>query len=220
MNFFPVYIYFIALSFIVSLTVYSSSNRIHSYLKIFPPFLLATFIAEAIGSYLWYRGETNLFIYNFFTTLEFCFYLWFLGTVISNKKVKKTLIVSIFFYFIIAIINIFFIQKMKSFHSITYALGCLLIVSFCIYYFLELFRLPRSINLKANPVFWICSGLLFFYCCGFPLYTLINFYKSIPKIILDSFDGIVTILNVFLYSLFTIAFLCRIKTRKYTLLPL
>jgi hypothetical protein len=216
MAFLPLYMYFIALSFLVSLSVYLKPRTSFSYLKLFPPFLLATIVTELLGSYLWSRGKNNLTLYNFFTAFEFCFYLWIISLIISQKKVKRIIRMTIIFYAFAAVSNIFFIQKMKTFHTVTYSLGCLLIVLFCIYYFLELFKLSHSMNLKNNPAFWICSGLLFFYCCGFPLYGLINFWSGISKLVLKNFDQIVTILNIFLYSLFTIAFLC-IRTRKYTL---
>ena len=217
MSFLSLYIYFIAVSFLVSLSVYFTSKTSFNYLKLFPPYLLATMIAESLGSYLGYIGKNNLALYNFFSTFEFCFYLWVINLIIINRKMKKVIRATMVFYAFAAIINILFIQKMKMFHTVTYSLGCLLIVSFCIYYFLELFRLPKSVELKNNPAFWICSGLLFYYCCGFPLFGLINFVNALPKLIIKNFQTIVTIMNIFLYSLFTIAFLCRIKTRKYTL---
>ncbi|MGZ8557320.1 MAG: hypothetical protein ACXWWC_03260, partial [Chitinophagaceae bacterium] len=79
-----------------------------------------------------------------------------------KKIIKAVLLI----YALTSTVNIIFIQKMKAFHTITYSLGCLLIVIFCFYYFLELFKLPKSVKLKNNPAFWICTGLLFFYCCG------------------------------------------------------
>jgi hypothetical protein len=98
----------------------------------------------------------------------------------------------------------------------TYALGCLLIAVICIYYFFELFQMSHSINLIRQPAFWICSGLLFFYCCSFPLYGLLNFLKKVPDFIRESIGVIILLLNVFLYSSFTIAFLCRIRGRNST----
>ena len=217
MSFLPVYIYFVVISFLASLSVYFTSKNDYFYLKLFPPFLLATIIVESLSTYLASIGKSNLFIYNFFTVFEFCFYLWVISLIISNKQVKKITKGTALLYMLIAVINIIFIQKMKAFHSVTYAFGCLLIVAFCIYYFFELFKLSKSVKLKNNPAFWICSGLLFFYCCGFPLYGMINFLSGISKLIIRNFLSIIIILNIFLYSLFTIAFLCRIKTRKYTL---
>ena len=218
MSFLPAYMYFIVISFLASLSVYFTSGNDYFYLKLFPPFLLATIIVESLASYLASIEKSNIGIYNFFTVFEFCFYLGVISLIISNNRVKKITRVTAVGYMLIAVINIMFIQKMKAFHSVTYAFGCLLIVVFCVYYFFELFKLPKSVKLKNNPAFWICSGLLFFYCCGFPLFGMANFLSSISKLIIRNFLSIIIILNIFLYSLFTIAFLCRIKTRKYTLL--
>lgn len=218
MSFLPIYIYFIATSLLASIVMFTMYKKRYRYLIIFPPFLLATLIAEYLGSYLWSVGKNNQNLYNFFTAFEFCFYLYFIYGVIENKRLKKSIIIFIFLYAIIASVNIIFIQGVAGFHTVTYSLGCLLVVSYCIYYFLELFRLSKSVKLINEPAFWICSALLFFYCCGFPLYGLINYLSQISTIVVTNFDLIVTILNIFLYSLFTIAFLC-IKTRKYTSSP-
>jgi hypothetical protein len=215
MRFIPIYTYFILLCFIISLSIYVSKAYNFFYLKLFPPFLLLTLIAEVYGSYLSYSSQNNLYLYNFFTIFEFCFYLIILLMIIENKKIRKIIIISCVFYPLISVLNVFFFQGPESFHSITHALGCLLVSSFCIYYFLELFRQPKSIKLTRSPAFWICSGLLFFYCCSFPLFGLLNIWATVP-IVIDHFTQIVAILNVFLYTLFTIAFLC-IRTRKYTL---
>jgi hypothetical protein len=212
MSFLPVYFYFIVLSFIVSLIVYRGNG--YPYIKLFPLFLLTTLTAEFIGSYLYSLGKNNLYIYNFFSVLEFSFYLYVISLIISNARVKKYIRIAIILNAIASIINILFIQGMKTTHTVTYSIGCLLIVMACIYYFYELFRLPKSVKLSRNPAFWICSGLLFFYICGFPLFAFVNFWGRF-KWMVNSFSDIFDILNFFLYSLFTIAFLCS-RTPKYT----
>lgn len=216
MPFFPLYLYFIAAGWLVSLSIFYKSKNSPFYLKIFSAFLFLTLLEEVLALYLNSIGKTNIPLYNFFTAFEFCFYLWIINLVINSSRVKTIIKITIVLYAFLATVNILFIQKIKTFHTVTYSLGCLLIVIFCIYYFLELFRLPKSTSLTTNPAFWICSGLLFFYCCGFPLYGLINYWSNISKLVVTNFDRIFTILNIFLYTLFTIAFLC-VRARKYTL---
>ena len=213
-----IYIYFIALSFLLSLIVYGRNKSLAQpiYLKLFPPYLFLTLCVESLGTYLFSIGANNLVLYNYFTVFEFCFYFWVLSEIVTSKKVKHIILICIPIYCLCVAYNFLFGQKMEMFHTITYALGCLFIVIFCIYYFLELFRFPKSLKLVNDPAFWICSGLLFFYCCGFPLYGLINFWYDISYLLLKNFDNVVTILNIFLYTLFAIGFLC-IKTRKFTL---
>jgi hypothetical protein len=218
MAFLHLYFYFIVISFLLSLRVYFIPGMANSYLRLFPPFLLVTLIAEFLASYMSSINKNNMSVYNVFTGFEFCFYLWIIRLVIHSNRMKKIIFIILPLYGLTALINIIFIQKMKIFHSVTYSLGCLIIVLFCMYYFFELFRLPHSVNLKNDPAFWICSGLLFFYCCSFPLFGLINYWNHISKLLVNNFGSFVIILNIFLYSLFSIAFICT-KTRKYTLLP-
>lgn len=217
MSIFPPYIYFIAISFLASCSVYTFRGPTPFYLKAFPPYLLATLIAESVASYFSSIQRNNLALYNFFTVFEFCFYLWAISYIIENRVARIVMRTVMVLYAIGSVINIIFIQKMMAFHTFTYAIGCLLIVAACVYYFFELFKKPKSVKLINTPAFWICSGLLFFYCCGFPLYGLTNFLIDISTMILKNFKAIITILNIFLYSIFTIAFLCRLKTRKYIL---
>jgi len=211
----PLYIYFIAFSLFVSFSLYKQ-NGSHFYLKFFNPFLLISIIVEIYALYLWNNGKDNYKVYSYFTVFEFCFYLFILSNIIATIKIKRIIIFSLVVYLLISLININLIQK-DTFHSVTYSLGCLLIVIFCIYYFFELFRSPIAVKLTGEPPFWICSGLLFYYCCSLPLYGGINFLYQLPKFLLYNMQNIVNVMNILLYSLFTIAFLCRLRIPKYTL---
>lgn len=215
MNLIPLYFYFMVLSFIASLTAYSNSNPENNYLKWWPPFLFLTLLVELSGSYLYLDGKNNTFIYNSFSIVEFPFYMANLSFFVRKPLAKKIIRYTAVLYAVITLINMLFIQGIMTFNSITFALGCLLIASFCVYYFLELFRSPKAIKLKNDPAFWICTGLLFFYCVSFPFFALANLSGGLPKILLKHFQTIVTILNCFLYTLFTIAFLCN-RTRNYS----
>ena len=208
----PIYIYFIVLSILASLTIILyPPDRL--YLKLFPFFLFATFIIELISSYLSSYNKTNIQLYNFFGIFEIVFYFFLLSEVIKNRKIRKIVKGLIWIYPLICMLNIFFVQ-VNSFHTMTYVLGCLLMVSICIYYFFELFHLSHSISLMHEPSFWICSGLLFFYCCSFPIFGLLNYVRGLPMYIIGNITGILNLMNVLLYSLLTIAFLCRIRIRK------
>ena len=144
MNFLPVYIYFVTASFIASLSVFFIHKNKFPFLKYFTPFLFLTLMAETYGSYLSFIHKTNVWLYNFFSIFEFGFYFFIISLFIRNARMQKIIRISIVIYITSAVINILFIQGMKTFHTITYSLGCLLIVTFCIYYFLELFQLPKS----------------------------------------------------------------------------
>jgi hypothetical protein len=160
------------------------------------------------------RNISTTLLFNVSSTIEISFYLWILYSIINKSSARKMSFVLIFLYPILSFIDIIFIQGKDDFHSIGYAFGCLLIVFFTIFYFYELFAKPKAILLTREPDFWICTALLFFYSVTFPLFASANFMKSFPPILANNVQYILIVLNVFLYLLFSIAFLCRIKIKK------
>ena len=207
------YLLSIIISFLASLSVYFQ-RKDDAYLRLFPPFLFITLMVECTSRFNLMNEHANHAMYNFFAVLEFSFYFFILGEIIKNSRVKRFIKFVIGLFALLALGNIIFIQKIYGFPALNFAFGCFLIVIICIYYFFELFQLSHSVTLTRQPGFWICSGLLFFYCCSFPLFGPINLVKALPPIILQNLVVIINILNVLLYSSFTIAFLCRLRTRK------
>jgi len=201
------------IAFLSSLTIYLRPNR-EPYLRFFPLFLLLCILQEGVSNYLMSIRQTNLWYYNPYTIFVCCYYYLVIYWIIHSKKVKKIILSILFLYPLIAMVNIFFIQKVTAFHTITYCLGCLIIVALCIYYFFELFQQSRTVNLLRQPSFWICSGLLFYYSCTFPLYGVTNI---VPRTVVINLIIVFQLLDVLLYLSFTIAFLCRVRVRKSTL---
>jgi hypothetical protein len=209
----PLYIYFIAISLLTSILSYPKRRTANLYLKVFPFYLCITFIIECVGNYRWSHRLSTATLYSLFGVFEFAFYFFVLHQLIKGKTAKKIVRYVMVGYPILFLINILFVQT-AGFHSITYSIGCLIVVSICIYYFFELFQATHSTNLLNEPPFWICTGLLFFYCCTFPYFALSNFLINFPDIIMDNISTLLNLMNCLLYSLFTIAFLCKIRIRK------
>jgi len=156
----------------------------------------------------------NLFLVNVVSMVVLSFQLYLVQEIVRGRKAKKIFLYFLLIYLLLSLANFFLVQKTVVFNTITYCLGCLLIVSACVYYFWELFQSQYSVSLLRQPSFWICSGLLFYYACSFPVQSLQNFFNALPKVILQNLFIIFILLNIFLYLSFTIAFLCRLKTRK------
>lgn len=204
----------VIIAFLISLGLFTQPNT-DPYLRLFPLFLFLDMISEFISYYLSMHGRWNLVVSNPFTVLAFCFYFFILRQVVNSPNAKKIILYVLFIYPVIALINIYFLLKNAAFHSVTYSVGCLLVVTICIYYFLELFQQTRMVSLVRQPAFWICSGLLFYFACSFPLYGLNNLvFKNVSHATILNLMILFNLLDVFLYSSFIIAFVCRIRVRK------
>lgn len=209
----PAYLYFILLGFLASLFVFTQRSA-PLYQRLFPFFLFTSILVECTAVYLHDRNVSNLPLYNSFMVLEFGFYLFVLKEIIRSERVKATMQWVVFSFLLIAIVNLLFFEGAKDFNSVNYSLGCLLIVLYCVSFFYELFTLPESVDLIREPSFWIISGLLFHYSTSFPLMGMLNFLSGLPPFLMEGLYLWLTWTNILLYSLFTIAFLCRIRIRN------
>src|SRR5690348_14855417 len=122
--------------FLTSLIVYFQKN-VPSYLKFFPPFLLA----HIVMNYLLYEEallyKNNQDLYNLWSIMSFTFWFFILWQIIYSKKIKRIVFFSACFYPIITLINIWY-HGAKAFSSINFDLGSILIIVFASYYFYEL----------------------------------------------------------------------------------
>jgi hypothetical protein len=204
----------VSVSFFLS-TILLFNKQTPLFLKGFPPYLLFSILIEILAALLIKNDISTTLTYNLSTTVEIAFFLWVLSNMIEGNSVKKLMHISIVAYPCLSFLDIYLIQGKDIFHSIGYALGCLLIVLFTIIFFYQLFAKPKAIVLSREPTFWICTGLLLFYSVTFPLYVSVNFMKTFPAILANNVQYLLIVLNVFLYLLFSIAFLCRIKIKKF-----
>lgn len=186
------------------------------YLRILTIALATNFVVDTIGTILVLRGKQTNGIYNIYNLVTFEFYLVVLYHILKSSRVKKVLFNVLVGFPVLWVINLFFIQGFEEFQSITYSLGCLLVVSFSIYYFLELFQRPTSVRLVLEPAFWVTSSLLFYYCCIFPIAGFLNLVGNLSDRMVNIYQAVIVVINVFMYSLFLIAFVCLMKIRKYT----
>lgn len=144
-------------------------------------------------------------------------------TVVS-KKAKSVILYIIMIFACLAFFNIIFIQKKVGFNAVNFTIGCIIIVSLCIYYFFELFQKTEVESLSKLPAFWIVSGLLFNNVLSFPQFALDNFMETLTRanynkyhILFDNIEVINNITIMLTNVLYSIGFLCRIRIRRSTL---
>ena len=205
---------FCGIAFLASLDIYFRPP-VESYFRVFSFYLLYDFISQTYGDYQALHHQNTILYSDLTTLVSSCFYIYLMRVIIRSRKAKLILLYCLIAFPLISAINIFLVQNSGVFQTMTYSLGCLLIVGACIYYFWELFQSKKYINLAREPTFWICSGLLFFYTCLFPVYGLINFISTAPAVI-HVILVVLDFVGILLYLSFIIAFLCRLRPRKST----
>lgn len=212
---FALYQYVIIVSTITGLLLY---NRLPIYLKWLVGILIITLAGEIIPELklIKFHGS-NHWWYNIFTVIEFIGYSYIFYFTINNSKLSRIIIISLAIYFALAVLNIFLIQGFYRFHTISYRIGALMIVIWCLLYFFQLMKSENKIKLLSNPMFWIATGLFFFYL-GFFMYMNAFDYIVYKKLDYDAqlWRVISRSLNTLLYSCILISLIWESKRVKST----
>jgi hypothetical protein len=199
-------------SILVSLTVFIQKAA-PFYLKLFPVYFILSFLVGLVEGYLQKHGKYNTGIYNIAGMIEFCFYFFVMREVIFNVKIKRFILFVIFLFPVFALLNLY-LQKQVGFNSINFTIGSLITVTFCIYYFVELFQRADTQSLTGLPAFWITTAILFTIVLTFPFFSFIGFITKMPKLVMDNIVVVFYVINILSSILYSIGFLCRIKIRK------
>ena len=135
----------------------------HKPLRWFIPFLLLMICTELTARY--YRRvlhEPNTWLYNVSIPVEYLFYGFIIGSLCLTASFKKVIFYSTIGLGAWVLLNLFFIQGFTSLNTHSLKLGCSLMIIFSAIGFVDLFRNDEHKTLLSNPLFWICTGVLFF----------------------------------------------------------
>ena len=206
--------YFELAAFIISALIYPKLKG--TAFRLFPLFLFFIVMVELAGRYISnVLRHHNSWLFNISTTVEFVFYAYIFSLHLQNPAYKKLAQGFMIIYPPLALLNIFFIQGFFNWHSYTIALGSVFMVIFCSLFFYELLLNPVEEELGKDPMFWIATGVFFFYL-GDLSYNL--FFNLLTTHASDTakklFQSINNNLTLILYSCFIMAFLCKRNHRR------
>ncbi len=212
----PIYFWFELLSLIVCLVNYKKIKE--TPLRWFLPFLaiIVTYEYGILSKWdFFFIDKRNHWLANIISTLEILFYSFIFYQYINSIKVKKIILYSSVIFLLFTILNIVLIQGYNSFHTITYRIGSILIIWYLYHYFRQLLKTEEEIILVKYPMFWISTGLLFFFLGFFFYLSAFDFiaYQSI-KTHAYLYKIIRFTLIIQMYAFFSISFIWKQKPMK------
>jgi len=204
----------ILVSLITGLLLYKKLDPV--WLRLFVYFLVVDFSVQLLGYLYSVRyHKSNHFIFNILIIIEFGFYFYIFSRALHRRDFKRFVQILAIVFFLFAGYNLVFGESFFRFNQHTNSLGALALLIICLLYFTESFMSELSINFFRTPMFWITTGLFFYYAgngiyLSLLSYILKNDLDRNGEIYLKMTVG----LNVMLYALFTIGFLCNQEWKK------
>lgn len=195
-------------------SIYNFFSKENKILWLFLPFTVLNILSELYNEKLANEGINNIWVGNIISIISIFFYLTLVSTFIKNKTAKK-ISFSIGLLFLLGfIVNCLFFHPVTEFHLPELSIGCFSLLCVCIYFFYELLNFPNETHLLTYPPFWITAGLLFNNACSLPVYLYFNYIMQQDYQVVASIFLVVDFLNILLYTLLIISFLCKIKLPK------
>ena len=157
----------------------------------------------------WHLPKRNLWVYNLYYIPQYLlYYVFFYKATGGGSPPKKIFQAICLVTFLGGLCNLIFVQGLHELDTYTIILGSLGVIFFCFNYFrLEGWQFERR-KPGSDPALWIVAGALLFHLAALPYFVWINYLsRHNVKLALTLFM-IILFLNILMYSMYLIAFLC------------
>lgn len=169
---------------------------------VFVPYMLMTVLAEASGSYFgeihheskdlspillqlfpnYFRqhrpADTNVLVFNFSLTIEYLVFYYIYYVNIQKAIFKKLMIAVSIIFLTFAIADLLFIHGPFIYNSTKMLVGTIGIVLAEFFYLYDAFEHNKPIKLLRQPMFWISTGIFFFYLGDFTFDMMFDYLRS------------------------------------------
>ncbi len=185
-------------------------------LRWFIPFLLLMVCADIYGRYIRkVLHQPNTWLFNFTIPVEYIFYGFMIGSLCLTKKYRQAIFFLTCILGLWSAVNLLFIEGHTNLATYNLKAGSFLMILFSGLGLLDLFKNDQHYTLLRNPLFWICTGVLFFnsgefiYNFFFDVMLKNNWDKSAKL-----FSAINNKLIYVLYTCLSIAIVCSKTLEK------
>lgn len=171
-------------------------------------------IVISLSGELWVHtlGKSNMLFYHIYILIEYLFLLNIFRLFFNEYLSTKTWQILAIGFTLIWIGNISIDKGWSAFPDYIHTLEAIIILVLVTLWFHKMLKEKTILNPEKTFEFWICTGLLFFFSGNFLLFVFSNFLMTIDMTSYEPIWKIHIVLNLMLYSMYSIAILWVKKT--------
>jgi len=179
-----------------------------SSFKIILFYLVFSGITNVAERLLGMRHINNLPLLHVYTIIEFLFIMRFFQLALNHPATVRLAGWLMVIFPIFGIINFVFIQDIHRFNSYPRPVAALIIIAFCLFYFLKYSETENQKSWVYYPLTWIVSGLLVYFGSSLFYFAFLNvLIEKVSSAVAYLFVTIHATLVMVMYLLFTTGFL-------------
>lgn len=217
------YLYLLPLLFSAIFSLKSFGLKWPKPYKVFSAFLVVTLLTEVVAiGWKWYWHETrwwhcskhNLWIYNSMHIFLFGLFSHFYYLMLYPSIMRKLIGYLAPLLIVFGWLEYFFLQSPNAMNHYTLVITNVFCLVLSLAFFRQVLNEDAIVKLTRYPMVWISLGA-FIYCSGsLPFFIFFNYlFKAYPTMAL-SMLYVNHALNIIMYTLYSIAFLCNPHFRK------
>ncbi len=153
-------------------------RRLHKTVYVLAiPYLLIVVFVDVIASHVkfFYINNSNQWLFNLYLPFQHFFFSLIFRNIFTSILLKRTVDITIIFFSLFYLLNIFFIQGFFQLNNYTFIFTAILMIFYSGMYFLELMKKDSQYNFLKDSAFWMSTAALIFFT-GFSVFFAVFFY--------------------------------------------
>ena len=206
MTFQVIYFAFIGVTLLACLARFRGSRPEH---VIVLSYLLLNLTVSVIAILIVKSGsDNNLFLFHFYTPIEYALFAWLYFTSFETKSIRKFILFSVPAFVLTSVFVSLLVQPITSNNSLMVMLESLVMVVLAILFFREVIVLQRVPMLQRYPLFWLNTGLLFYFVGSIFFEGFSNYSLEISNDLARRVYFVSFVFKYLLFILFIVSFYC------------
>jgi hypothetical protein len=177
-----------------------SKNKSAPY-QVLRVYIAITIIVEGVSRYMADKKMNNLPLFHLNSILELACLSMMFYYLVNSPLIKKSIVGIILGFATFAIVNALFFQDIYTFNSYPRIAVCLLLIIYCIIFFIQTLNELTVVRLETYGIFWIVLGTLIYFAGNMFLFTFFEYLLRVSKEYGFQLWNIHSILNIIFNSL-------------------
>jgi hypothetical protein len=188
-------------------------RHLDSVLKLMALFCLLSIIPDFVGLITTYLNIVfnDLFLIHLFDMMAVIFFTLIYQRAFYKPVFKKMTLIFGITSLVALIFNVIFIESIWSYPSVSNTILSVLLIILSLVYFYDLLSRQEFTYIEKQGMFWINSGVLFYYAITIFLFML---YKKISNADRTNYYMMQSVMNIIANLIFSVGLLCKPQSQK------
>ena len=190
-------------------------RQLDKVLKIMALFCLLSLIPDMISMVTAYilklRSFNNLFLMHLYDVIAVVFFTIIYFKVFYKSNLKKITLILGIVAFLTMLYNAIFIEGILVYPSVSNTVLSMLLIILSLIYFYQLLSRQEFMYIEKQGLFWINSGVLFYYSITIFLFMLYNKINDEHRVYYYMMQSVTNIIGNLLFS---VGLLCKPQNQK------